>query len=69
MCNPLAWLSHFICAFSAINWGLAKFLRFNIVEYITIWLRIPYINEFLYITIALAGFYSLFSLFTVKTCK
>jgi len=69
MCCPIAWFSHFLCAIAAINWGLAKFANFNIVEYITFLVRVPYLNELLYLTIALAGVYSFFALFTTKTCK
>lgn len=64
---PMVWFANLMSAIGAINWGLAAFLRFNLVEYIASILPIPYLNMIVYGVVAIGGIYSLVFLFT-QTC-
>jgi len=62
MC-PLAWVAYFLSSVGAINWGLVKFFKFNLVEYFTRMVKVKYLNEAIYGLVAISGFYALISLF------
>lgn len=59
----LSWFAYFLSAVGAINWGLVKFFKFNLVEYVTKMVKVQYFNEAIYGLVALSGFYTLISLF------
>ena len=61
--HVLSWLAYFLSAVGAINWGLTKFFKLNLVEYITEMIKVKYLNEALYAVISVSGFYALVSLF------
>ena len=58
-----AWLASLLSAIGAINWGLVAFFKFNLVDYLNKMSGGFGIDMFLYAVIALAGVYSIFSLF------
>jgi len=64
---PIAWLTTFMSAIGAINWGLAAFLNFNLVEFIHSIVPVPYLNIIVYGIVAICGIYTLISLFT-RSC-
>ena len=68
MCRPIAWVSHFISALGAINWGLVKFFQFNFVDYVTMMAKVPYLNELAYALIMICGIFSILSLVTPSVC-
>ncbi|MCK4651380.1 DUF378 domain-containing protein [Candidatus Babeliales bacterium] len=59
----LAWLAHLLASVGAINWGLVTFFKFNFVDYLNKLSGNIGIDMFLYALVALAGIYSLISLF------
>ena len=61
--NILSWVAHFLSAVGAINWGLLKFFRLNLVEYLSNMVKVERLNEAIYAIIAVSGLYSLISLF------
>ena len=69
MCRPIAWITHLVSAIAAINWGLVAFFKFNLVTYITMMAKVPYLTELAYAFIMICGLFSLLALFTPKICK
>ena len=61
--HPLNWTATFLSAVGAINWGLATFFRFNLVDYLGNMVDIDFFKKTVYGIIALSGFYTLVSLF------
>lgn len=57
------WIAQFLSALGAINWGLTAFFKLNLVEYICGMVKVDYLKEALYGTIAVCGFYMLLRLF------
>jgi len=68
---PITWLAHFLAGVGAINWGLFAFLKFNLVEYLATLLPIPFFAMIIYGLVAIAGFYTIGTLFckSCGTCK
>ncbi|MBU1007848.1 DUF378 domain-containing protein [Candidatus Dependentiae bacterium] len=60
---PMIWFANFMSAVGAINWGLVAFLRFNLVEFMSNIIPIPYLELALYSIIAVCGIYSLLFMF------
>ena len=56
------WLTCFLSAIGAINWGLTAFLKLNLVEYIGNMIKVKYLKEIIYGLISVSGFYLLLSL-------
>ncbi|MBU1007849.1 DUF378 domain-containing protein [Candidatus Dependentiae bacterium] len=63
MVTIITWLASFLSAIGAINWGLTKFFKLNLVEYICRMVTVVYLEEILYGTIAICGLYTLLKLF------
>lgn len=69
MCRPIAWLTHVVSAIGAINWGLARFFNFDLVEYIGALSKIDQLEMVLYAVVAVCGVLSLITLFSRNKCK
>ena len=59
----LVWLAHYLSAIGAINWGLVKFFKFNLVSWLAEITSVPNVAQILYVLVALSGIYALLSLF------
>jgi len=59
----LTWIASFFSAIGAINWGLNKFFKLNLVEYLKNIVKVDYFEEAVYGIISISGFYLLLSLF------
>lgn len=64
--NVLNWIAQFISAVGAINWGFYKFLKINPIELLFGLKDRFFIKTFTYLLITSAGFYLLFTIFSVK---
>lgn len=60
----LLWIALLISSLGSINWGLVKFLKFDIVEYVANLVKLDYLKEALYIAISVAGLFALIGLFS-----
>ena len=67
MMKIINWIAYFISAIGAINWGLVAFFKFNLVDYTDKLFGRMGLDMIIYALIALAGLYTLFLLFTVKS--
>lgn len=63
MCNILTWITKFLCAVGAINWGLVAFFQFNLVEWVDKMVGTVGLDKIIYAIVALAGIYLLVALF------
>lgn len=61
--NFLSWIAAFLSALGAINWGLSKFFKLNLVEYLNSMVKVNYLEEALYGVISVSGLFLLLSLF------
>jgi len=61
--NMVTWIAYMLCSVGAMNWGLAKFFDFNLVEYLGDMLKLDYFKESLYAIVSLSGLYVLIHLF------
>ncbi len=59
----LSWIAFFLSTIGAMNWGLEKFFRFNLVEYISNSIKVDYLKEAIYGIISLSGLYAMIALF------
>ncbi|MCK4651261.1 DUF378 domain-containing protein [Candidatus Babeliales bacterium] len=57
------WIAYFLSSIGAINWGLVAFFNFNLIDYFCNLAGRSNLNKLFYAIIAIAGFYSLISLF------
>ena len=62
----LVWVSSFISSVGAVNCGLSYFFKFDLVMWITQVTAIKSLDRVMYATIALAGLFSFFALFSHK---
>lgn len=63
MCNIFTWVTNFLCAIGAINWGLVVFFQFNLVEWVDKMFGTVGLDKILYAIVALAGIYLLILVF------
>ena len=64
MSRLIAWICHLVSAVAAINWGLARFLRLNLIEHFASLSTVPLVSEILYMFVTICGISSFFALFT-----
>ena len=57
------WFSRLLCSVAAVNWGLEKFVHWNLVDYLNVLSGNIGIDLFLYALISLAGIYAFIALF------
>ncbi len=63
MNRMIGWSAKLISAIGAMNWGLVVFFKFDLVQYVSIMVRMRQVSNILYGIIALSGVYVFISLF------
>ena len=61
------WLAALFSSIGAINWGLVTFFNFDLVKYIDSLAGVAGLDKIIYGIVALAGVYTLVSLFIFKS--
>lgn len=55
--------AYVLVAAGAINWGLVKFLNFNLVDQIATMVNMPLVGTLVYAAVGISGVYAIYSLF------
>lgn len=68
-CSKLSSIALFLSAVGAINWGLVGAINFDLVVWLAQITRFAYLTKIVYLTVGIAGLFSLFDSFSCAFSK